>query len=111
ETSNEPNCTEPLRMLVTTFAALNFTKFRGSEGDDLMMSAEWSDREFVSDFMLKAMQKMNHLEMEYPRSFDRCWKPSEAMLEERRLAKEQAAAEDRKYEQEKEIRIRERMVG
>ncbi|KAL8927880.1 MAG: hypothetical protein Q9172_001180 [Xanthocarpia lactea] len=61
-TSYEPGCTEPLRKLVTTFAALNFVDFRGLKVDELMMSKEVTDREFVLDLMLKAMQKMDYLE-------------------------------------------------
>ncbi len=38
--------------------------FRGPEFDDLMMSTELSDREFVSDFTHKATQKVGHLESE-----------------------------------------------
>ena len=56
-TSYEPGCTEPLRKLVTTFAALNFANFRGSEVDELIMSKEVTDREFVLGVMLKAMQR------------------------------------------------------
>ncbi|KAL8861007.1 MAG: hypothetical protein Q9178_002520 [Gyalolechia marmorata] len=61
-TSYDPGCTEPLRKLVTTFAALNFVNFRGFKVDELMMSQEVTDREFVLDLMLKAMQKMDYLE-------------------------------------------------
>lgn len=62
ETSNELGCTEPLRQLVTTYATIHCGQFRGPEVDDLMMSTELSDREFVSDFTHKATQKTEHLE-------------------------------------------------
>ena len=79
ESSNEPNCTEPLRQLVTTFAALNFTDFRGSEVDELMMSTELSDREFISDLTLLARQKMRHLERADSKSpLDHLLEPLEA---------------------------------
>ncbi|KAL8871790.1 MAG: hypothetical protein Q9198_007342 [Flavoplaca austrocitrina] len=62
ETSNESGCTEPLRQLVTTYAAIHCGQFRGPIVDDLMMSTELSDREFVSGFTLKTMQKIHRLE-------------------------------------------------
>ncbi|KAL8867669.1 MAG: hypothetical protein Q9198_008432 [Flavoplaca austrocitrina] len=63
ETSNEPGCTEPLRQLVTTYAAIYCDLFGGPMVDDLMMSTELSDREFVSDFTRKAVQRVDLLEI------------------------------------------------
>ena len=54
--------TSPNKQHITTFAALNFTDFRGSEVDELMMSTELSDREFILDLTLLARRKMSHLE-------------------------------------------------
>ncbi|KAL8709056.1 MAG: hypothetical protein Q9225_007506 [Loekoesia sp. 1 TL-2023] len=53
---------EPLRMLITSFAALNFTNFKGSEVNELMMSGQQADREFVVDLMDKVAQQMSYLE-------------------------------------------------
>ncbi|KAL8839761.1 MAG: hypothetical protein Q9170_001632 [Blastenia crenularia] len=44
---------EPLRMLVSTFAALHFTNFQGLEVKQIMLSEEEGDREFVVDLMEK----------------------------------------------------------
>ncbi|KAL9617298.1 MAG: hypothetical protein Q9204_008494 [Flavoplaca sp. TL-2023a] len=63
ETSNEPGCTEPLRQLVTSYAAIHCGLFGGPMVDDLMMSTELSDREFVSDFTRKAVQNVDLLEI------------------------------------------------
>lgn len=62
ETSNEPGRTEPLRQLVTTYAAIHCGHFGGSRVDDLIMSTELSDREFVSDFTRRVAQKTIQLE-------------------------------------------------
>lgn len=50
---------EPLRKLVTTFAALHFTRFKGTVVDELMKSASEPDREFVVDLMAMVRQKVD----------------------------------------------------
>ncbi|KAL8949480.1 MAG: hypothetical protein Q9222_004415 [Ikaeria aurantiellina] len=62
ETGETTDGAEPLRELLVTFAALHFTSFRGIEVDELMMSTQESDREFVVDLMVKVMQQTMHLE-------------------------------------------------
>ncbi|KAL8769873.1 MAG: hypothetical protein Q9209_004311 [Squamulea sp. 1 TL-2023] len=53
---------EPLRKLVTTFAALNFTRFKGTVVDELIKSASEPDREFVMDLMAMVRQKVDNKE-------------------------------------------------
>lgn len=48
----------PLRVLVSSFAGLYFTSLRGVRFDELMMSKEEADREFVVDLMGKVSQQM-----------------------------------------------------
>ncbi|KAL8684416.1 MAG: hypothetical protein Q9224_006365, partial [Gallowayella concinna] len=61
-TSDACNEEEPLRKLVTTVAALHFTRFKGAEIEELIASPTKLDREFVSDLMAKMMQKMEESE-------------------------------------------------
>ncbi|KAL8752766.1 MAG: hypothetical protein Q9184_005633 [Pyrenodesmia sp. 2 TL-2023] len=55
---------EPLRMLVLGFASLHFTSLKGQRMEELMMSKEEADREFVVDLMGKVSQQMSYLESE-----------------------------------------------
>ncbi|KAL8791235.1 MAG: hypothetical protein Q9213_000192 [Squamulea squamosa] len=57
---------EPLRKLVTTFATLNFTRFKGSAVDELMKSASDPDREFVTDLMSMVRQKVDSRDFSDP---------------------------------------------
>ncbi|KAL8918899.1 MAG: hypothetical protein Q9208_007080 [Pyrenodesmia sp. 3 TL-2023] len=53
---------EPLRMLVSGFAGLHFTGLKGRGMEELMMSKEEADREFVVDLMGKVARQMSYLE-------------------------------------------------
>ncbi|KAL8750090.1 MAG: hypothetical protein Q9184_006549 [Pyrenodesmia sp. 2 TL-2023] len=53
---------EPLRMLLSSFVALHFTSFKGYEVNDLILSREEANREFVLELMGKVTQQMAHLE-------------------------------------------------
>ncbi|KAL9031627.1 MAG: hypothetical protein Q9180_006791 [Flavoplaca navasiana] len=52
---------EPLRKLVTTFAAAYISQFEGPDVDELMRSRVESDREFVVDLMAKIRVQVNSL--------------------------------------------------
>ncbi|KAL8690348.1 MAG: hypothetical protein Q9218_004189 [Villophora microphyllina] len=62
ETGTDGDHEDPLRMLVTAFAALHFTKIKGPETDVLIMSPASSDKEFVVALTSKMAQQMNYLE-------------------------------------------------
>ncbi|KAL8747374.1 MAG: hypothetical protein Q9184_007608 [Pyrenodesmia sp. 2 TL-2023] len=53
---------EPLRMLLTTFAALHYPIFKGSGIEKWATSAKESDREFAADLMVKVMLRVDALE-------------------------------------------------
>lgn len=93
ETSNEYGCTEPLRQLVTTFAALNLANFKGPKVDELMMSVELTDREYVLDLMLKATQKIDFLETRSAQSSVDQYSEAqlEALLQKRKSTKKGAS--------------------
>lgn len=54
---------EPLRMLLSSFVALHLTSFKGYEVDDLILSREEANREFVLELIGKVTQQMAYLEM------------------------------------------------
>ncbi|KAL9008713.1 MAG: hypothetical protein Q9173_006193, partial [Seirophora scorigena] len=60
--SNEKKGEEPLRMLLSSFVALNFTTLLGSAIEKLTVSGDAADREFVVDLMAKVSQQMTHLD-------------------------------------------------
>lgn len=93
ETGNEPGCTEPLRQLVTTYAALNLANFKGPKVDELMMSVELTDREYVLDLMLKATQKIDFLETRSAQSSVDQYSEAqlEALLQKRNSSKKGAS--------------------
>lgn len=64
ETGDNSLGEEPLRMLVTSFAALHYTKLNGTGVNDLLLSTEAADREFVVDLFEKVAQHMSYLEEE-----------------------------------------------
>ena len=53
---------DPLRDLVTSYVAINFTKFKGAKVDALFSSQAADDREFVVEVMAKVSQSMKDLE-------------------------------------------------
>lgn len=53
---------EPLRNLLTTFAALHYPIFKGSGIEKWATSAKESDREFCADLMVKVMLRVETLE-------------------------------------------------
>ncbi|KAL8727469.1 MAG: hypothetical protein Q9181_005700 [Wetmoreana brouardii] len=62
ETGETDEGKDPLRELVTTFAALHFTCIQGPEIDELIRSPVASDAEFIVDLMTKTAQQMSFLE-------------------------------------------------
>ncbi|KAI4200144.1 MAG: hypothetical protein LQ350_004105 [Teloschistes chrysophthalmus] len=62
ETGTSGDDEDPLRMLVTAFAALHFTTIKGSEIDALIMSPLRSDREFVIALTSRTTQQLKYLE-------------------------------------------------
>ncbi|KAL8656052.1 MAG: hypothetical protein Q9226_002807 [Calogaya cf. arnoldii] len=76
-------------MLVTTFAATNLANFKGIKVNELIMSTEETDREFVLDLMVKATQKNEFLETQNVKnSVDQYSKAQlEALLQERKSIK------------------------
>ncbi|KAL8698027.1 MAG: hypothetical protein Q9201_006794 [Fulgogasparrea decipioides] len=62
ETGEPDEGKDPLRELVTTFAALHFTCIQGPEIDELIRSSDMSDAEFIVDLMAKTAQQMSFLE-------------------------------------------------
>ncbi|KAL9598172.1 MAG: hypothetical protein Q9219_004669 [cf. Caloplaca sp. 3 TL-2023] len=59
---HSPGVEEPLRMLVTAFAAMHFTQLKGARWNELMHSTEEGDREFMGDFLAKVQVRMALLE-------------------------------------------------
>lgn len=55
---------DPLRDLLTSYAAINFTLFQGAEVDALFASQAADDREFLVELMAKVRQSMQNLEVE-----------------------------------------------
>lgn len=53
---------EPLRLLVSSFAALHFTTLKHPRMDELMRSQEEADRDFVVELMAKVSHQMTHFE-------------------------------------------------
>ncbi|KAL9018017.1 MAG: hypothetical protein Q9185_004686 [Variospora sp. 1 TL-2023] len=53
---------EPLRLLVSSFAALHFTTLKHPRMDELMRSQEEADRDFVVELMAKVSRQMTHFE-------------------------------------------------
>ncbi|KAL8645807.1 MAG: hypothetical protein Q9210_006508 [Variospora velana] len=53
---------EPLRLLVSSFAALHFTTLKHPCMDELMRSQEEADRDFVVELMGKVSHQMTHFE-------------------------------------------------
>ncbi|KAL8938836.1 MAG: hypothetical protein Q9216_003675 [Gyalolechia sp. 2 TL-2023] len=75
ETGQNNQAEEPLRMLVTSFAAIHCTNFIGTAVHDLLLLTEETDREFVVDLFEKLAQQMKYLAtqtppspMDYPRT-------------------------------------------
>ncbi|KAL8664191.1 MAG: hypothetical protein Q9202_003269 [Teloschistes flavicans] len=62
QTGNRSGEEDPLRMLVTTFAALHFTAIKGPEIDELIMSPSSSDKEFFVALTSRITQQMKYLE-------------------------------------------------
>ncbi|KAL9583134.1 MAG: hypothetical protein Q9212_002883 [Teloschistes hypoglaucus] len=62
ETGTSGNDEDPLRMLVTAFAALHFTIIQGPEIDALIMSPANSDREFSVALTSRMTRQMRYLE-------------------------------------------------
>lgn len=62
ETGDHSTDEEPLRMLVTSFAALHYTNLEGTGVKNLLLSAEETDREFVVDLFEKVARQMSYLE-------------------------------------------------
>ncbi|KAL8929962.1 MAG: hypothetical protein Q9208_001106 [Pyrenodesmia sp. 3 TL-2023] len=61
-TGSSDDSEEPLRMLLSSFVALHLTSFKGYEVDDLMLSREAANRDFVLELMGKVTQQMAYLE-------------------------------------------------
>lgn len=53
---------DPLRDLLTSYVAIHFTRFKGSEVDGLFASGDADDKEFVVDLMAKVRQRIEDLE-------------------------------------------------
>ncbi|KAI4126594.1 MAG: hypothetical protein LQ341_006864 [Variospora aurantia] len=62
EESHEAAEEEPLRLLVSSFAALHFTTLKHPRMDELMRSQEEADRDFVVELMAKVSRQMTHFE-------------------------------------------------
>ncbi|KAL8973900.1 MAG: hypothetical protein Q9197_001857 [Variospora fuerteventurae] len=60
--SHEAAEEEPLRLLVSSFAALHFTTLKHPRMDELMRSQEEADRDFVVELMAKVSRQMTHFE-------------------------------------------------
>ncbi|KAL8865913.1 MAG: hypothetical protein Q9174_006616, partial [Haloplaca sp. 1 TL-2023] len=56
---------DPLRMLFSTFAALNFTDIQGENLNELLFSAAHSAKEFIADLNYKAAIRMRSLAEPY----------------------------------------------
>ncbi len=62
---------DPLRELVTSYVAIQFTKFKGAEVDALFASQVADDRDFVVDMMSKVRQSIENFEAVMKTTLDR----------------------------------------